>query len=181
MLEVTEHEVNSDYVTFRQAVAALGPGVQIAVDDAGAGFASLRHIVELRPQFVMAGSRITGRRSSASRRSWGDVEIKLVRRSIGDYLAVQPPSTSSVVPVMSEAAGEARKTTAPATSIGSPIRWTPAIRSMTSARNTGSAKAASVPGVRTKVGATALTLIPYVPHSTARHLVRCDTAALDAQ
>jgi EAL domain-containing protein (putative c-di-GMP-specific phosphodiesterase class I) len=52
VLEVTEHEVISDYVAFRQAVAALGPGVQIAVDDAGAGFASLRHIVELRPQFV---------------------------------------------------------------------------------------------------------------------------------
>ncbi|MGC8635213.1 MAG: EAL domain-containing protein [Candidatus Limnocylindrales bacterium] len=52
VLEVTEHEVISDYVAFRDAVAALGPGVQIAVDDAGAGFASLRHIVELRPQIV---------------------------------------------------------------------------------------------------------------------------------
>ncbi len=52
VLEVTEHEVITDYEAFRDAVAALGPEVRIAVDDAGAGFASLRHIVELRPHIV---------------------------------------------------------------------------------------------------------------------------------
>ena len=31
---------------------ALGPGVRFAIDDAGAGFASFRHIVELKPQLV---------------------------------------------------------------------------------------------------------------------------------
>src|SRR5271165_7551365 len=53
--------------------------------------------------------------------------------------AVQPPSITSVWPVMREAAGEARKTTAPATSIGSPMRCKAAMRSITSWRNTGSA------------------------------------------
>jgi PAS domain S-box-containing protein len=52
VLEVTEHAAIDDYVAFRAAVAALGPKVRIAVDDAGAGFASLRHILELRPAFV---------------------------------------------------------------------------------------------------------------------------------
>jgi len=52
VLEVTEHEVITDYAAFRRAVAALGPGLQVAVDDAGAGFASLRHIVELQPHMV---------------------------------------------------------------------------------------------------------------------------------
>lgn len=52
VLEVTEHAVISDYTVFREAVIALGPTLQIAVDDAGAGFASLRHIVELRPHIV---------------------------------------------------------------------------------------------------------------------------------
>src|SRR5579863_5554274 len=42
-----------------------------------------------------------------------------------------------VWPVIREAAGEARKTTAPATSRGSPIRWRAAIRSITSARKAG--------------------------------------------
>ena len=52
VLEVTEHAVISDYTAFREAVGALGSDVQLAVDDAGAGFASLRHIVELRPHIV---------------------------------------------------------------------------------------------------------------------------------
>ena len=52
MLEVTEYDPIPDYAAFREAVARLGTTVQVAVDDAGAGFASLRHIVELRPQVV---------------------------------------------------------------------------------------------------------------------------------
>jgi PAS domain S-box-containing protein len=52
VLEVTEHVAIEDYDPFRAAVAELGPGVRLAVDDAGAGFASLRHILELRPAFV---------------------------------------------------------------------------------------------------------------------------------
>src|ERR1700733_11343828 len=95
--------------------------------------------------------------------------------------AVQPPSITNVCPVMSEAAGEARKTTAPATSIGSPMRCKAAMRSITSWRKAGSARAPSVPGVWMKVGATAFTLMLYLPHSTARHLVRWTMPALVMQ
>jgi EAL domain-containing protein (putative c-di-GMP-specific phosphodiesterase class I) len=52
VLEVTEHAVVDDYAALRGAVADIGGGVRIAVDDAGAGFASLRHVIELRPDFV---------------------------------------------------------------------------------------------------------------------------------
>jgi PAS domain S-box-containing protein len=52
VLEITEHAEIKDYAKFRMALERLGPGVRIAVDDAGAGFASLRHIVELSPDFV---------------------------------------------------------------------------------------------------------------------------------
>ena len=52
VLEVTEHAPIADYPAFRAAMAALGPNVEFAVDDTGTGFASLRHIVELRPAFV---------------------------------------------------------------------------------------------------------------------------------
>jgi PAS domain S-box-containing protein len=52
VLEVTEHTPISDYGAFRSSLARLGPNVQLAVDDAGAGFASLRHILELGPAFV---------------------------------------------------------------------------------------------------------------------------------
>ena len=51
-IEITEHVAISDYGAVREAVARLGPTVQLAVDDAGAGHASLRHILELRPASV---------------------------------------------------------------------------------------------------------------------------------
>ena len=52
VLEITEHQAITDYVTFRNAVEPLRGRIRLAVDDAGAGFASLRHIVELAPAIV---------------------------------------------------------------------------------------------------------------------------------
>jgi PAS domain S-box-containing protein len=52
VLEITEHVAIADYVAFRRAMERLGPEVRIAIDDAGAGYASLNHILELRPDFV---------------------------------------------------------------------------------------------------------------------------------
>ena len=52
VLEVTEHERVADYSKLRAAVRDLGTEARIAVDDAGAGFASLRHILELQPEVV---------------------------------------------------------------------------------------------------------------------------------
>lgn len=51
VIEVTEHARIDSYEAIREAIASM-PGVTLAVDDAGAGFASLRHILELRPQSV---------------------------------------------------------------------------------------------------------------------------------
>ncbi|MTD46342.1 EAL domain-containing protein [Conexibacter sp. W3-3-2] len=51
VLEITEHERITDYTAVRTQLDAL-PGVRVAVDDAGGGFASLRHVIELRPDFV---------------------------------------------------------------------------------------------------------------------------------
>ena len=52
VLELTEHTEVTDYPALRAALERLGPNVRLAVDDAGAGFASLRHILELRPDYV---------------------------------------------------------------------------------------------------------------------------------
>jgi EAL domain-containing protein (putative c-di-GMP-specific phosphodiesterase class I) len=52
VLEITEHVAIEDYSRFRAAVETLGPSVGFAVDDAGAGYASFRHILELRPDYV---------------------------------------------------------------------------------------------------------------------------------
>ncbi|HEX2469154.1 MAG TPA: EAL domain-containing protein [Candidatus Limnocylindrales bacterium] len=52
IVELTEHERIDDYAGVRAAIARLGPNVQLAVDDAGSGYASLRHILALQPAFV---------------------------------------------------------------------------------------------------------------------------------
>jgi EAL domain-containing protein (putative c-di-GMP-specific phosphodiesterase class I) len=52
VIEVTEHAEIDDYAAVRRAVAGFGPTVSLAVDDAGSGFASLRHVVELAPRFL---------------------------------------------------------------------------------------------------------------------------------
>ena len=51
VIEVTEHTAIEDYPALRAALHACGP-VKVSVDDAGAGFASLRHILELEPDVV---------------------------------------------------------------------------------------------------------------------------------
>jgi EAL domain-containing protein (putative c-di-GMP-specific phosphodiesterase class I) len=52
VLEITEHVDVQDYAALRRAIITLGRDVRFAVDDAGAGFASLRHILELAPSHV---------------------------------------------------------------------------------------------------------------------------------
>lgn len=52
IVELTEHERIDDYAAVRAALESLGPGVKLAIDDAGSGFASLRHIFALRPHYV---------------------------------------------------------------------------------------------------------------------------------
>lgn len=52
VLEITEHVEISDYGPLAEALALVRGRVRLAVDDAGAGYAGLRHILELAPQFV---------------------------------------------------------------------------------------------------------------------------------
>ena len=51
ILELTEHAPINDYAALREAIGKLGD-VGIAIDDAGAGYTSLRHILELQPTFA---------------------------------------------------------------------------------------------------------------------------------
>jgi EAL domain-containing protein (putative c-di-GMP-specific phosphodiesterase class I) len=53
VLEVTEHTAVDDYARLNKCLSALQEtGVRIAVDDTGAGFASLRHVLRLAPDII---------------------------------------------------------------------------------------------------------------------------------
>jgi EAL domain-containing protein (putative c-di-GMP-specific phosphodiesterase class I)/CheY-like chemotaxis protein len=60
MIEVTEHVAINDY---QDVVAAMSPvrdsGVTLAVDDAGSGFASFRHVLELEPDYIKLDVSLT--------------------------------------------------------------------------------------------------------------------------
>jgi magnesium transporter len=83
----------------------------------------LRH--ELRAH---AGAEVAARLPARDRRDGRDRRLALLPVPQGGlavaarYCAVQPPSTTRLVPVTSEAPGEARNTTAAATSSGRPMR-----------------------------------------------------------
>jgi PAS domain S-box-containing protein len=51
VIEVTEHAQIKNYAAIRRALKKIG-GCRLAVDDAGAGYTSLSHILELQPDFV---------------------------------------------------------------------------------------------------------------------------------
>ena len=53
VLEVTEHETVANYDALLRALAPLRRrGMRLAVDDAGAGYSSLRHILDLQPDLI---------------------------------------------------------------------------------------------------------------------------------
>ena len=53
VVEVSEHEEIDDYDALVRALAPWrARGLRVAVDDAGAGFASLRHVVRLTPELI---------------------------------------------------------------------------------------------------------------------------------
>lgn len=53
VLEITEHAIIKDYSALRDKLAPLRErGARVAIDDAGAGYASLRHILQLMPDII---------------------------------------------------------------------------------------------------------------------------------
>ena len=71
ILELTEQAVVDDYPQLADALVELrGVGVRLAVDDAGAGWSSLMHILKLAPDFIKLDRRPNG------------IDIDPVRRSL---------------------------------------------------------------------------------------------------
>lgn len=60
VVEVTEHSAIADYDAVRPMLQTLrDQGVRIAVDDAGAGFSSLRHVLQLEPDYIKLDVSLT--------------------------------------------------------------------------------------------------------------------------
>ena len=89
ILEVTEHAQVEDYRRFRVAIARVRElGARLAVDDAGAGFSSLRHILELDAELIkLDGSLTRSLEDDPRRRSLAAALIEFGRESGASVLA----------------------------------------------------------------------------------------------
>jgi EAL domain-containing protein (putative c-di-GMP-specific phosphodiesterase class I)/CheY-like chemotaxis protein len=100
VLEVTEHAQIADYEEFRESFAMLRPKMELAVDDAGAGFASLRHILELQPAFVkLDRSLIAGLEADEARQAM-IVGLRHFARSVGCRLIAEGVETEAELEVL---------------------------------------------------------------------------------
>jgi EAL domain-containing protein (putative c-di-GMP-specific phosphodiesterase class I) len=71
VVEITEHAAVENYAALRDSLAtARERGLRLAIDDAGAGYASLQHVVELAPDLIKADrSLVDGVADDPARRS----------------------------------------------------------------------------------------------------------------
>ena len=89
-VEVTEHAVIEDYHLMKERLVEIRAlGVEIAVDDAGAGIASLQHIVQLAPENIKLDISLTQHAgSSPFRRAMAGALIEFAHHS-GARLVVE--------------------------------------------------------------------------------------------
>ncbi len=59
VLEVTEHHQVDDFDALKASLERLSPYARIAIDDVGAGYSGLRHLVDLRPDLLKLDMSLT--------------------------------------------------------------------------------------------------------------------------
>jgi EAL domain-containing protein (putative c-di-GMP-specific phosphodiesterase class I)/DNA-binding NarL/FixJ family response regulator len=86
VIEITEHEAVEDYERLRTALQRLrGGGTRVAIDDAGAGFASLRHILLIAPEIIKIDVSLTRSIDSDPRRR----ALAAALISFGEEMAIE--------------------------------------------------------------------------------------------
>lgn len=101
VVELTEHHEVTDYERLNGALGPLrAAGVRLAVDDTGAGFASLRHILRLGPEVIKLDRTLTqGIDADVVRRSLGLALVGFAREA-GALLAAEGVETPGELAVL---------------------------------------------------------------------------------
>jgi len=83
VLEVTEHSHVDDYALLHERLQPLrADGVRVAVDDAGAGYASMRHVLAMHPDIIKLDMSLTrGIDSDSPRRALAAALIEFARQT----------------------------------------------------------------------------------------------------
>ncbi|HEX4018209.1 MAG TPA: EAL domain-containing protein [Frankiaceae bacterium] len=90
VLEITEHAAIASYPDLRKALrGSRDQGLKLAIDDAGAGYASLKHVVELEPDIIKIDrSIVEGVANDRARRSAVSAFV-LLALDIGAYVIAE--------------------------------------------------------------------------------------------
>ncbi|NDW07965.1 EAL domain-containing protein [Jiella sp. 40Bstr34] len=87
VVEVTEHALVDDYTKLRRAIDELrAKGIRLAIDDAGAGYSSLQHILHLNPDIIKLDMALTR-----------SVDIDPARRALASALIFFGHETGCVI------------------------------------------------------------------------------------
>lgn len=82
VVELTEHSQVGDYGRLAEALARLRGLARVAIDDVGAGYAGLRHIVDLKPDLLKLDIELTRQiDSDEARRALGHALASFARRT----------------------------------------------------------------------------------------------------
>ena len=96
VLEVTEHEAVANY---QELAARLHPfrlrGLRLAVDDAGAGHSSFRHVLDLRPDMIKLDMSLTRNIDRDSGRQALAGALAMFGRAMGSQIIAEGVETSS--------------------------------------------------------------------------------------
>ncbi len=103
VLELTEHADVEDYPALLSGLLDLRTlGVRIAVDDTGAGFSSLRHILNLRPDIVKLDlDLVQGIHTDPARRALA-AGLLVFAQEIGAYLVAEGIETADELAALRE-------------------------------------------------------------------------------
>ena len=90
VVELTEHAVIEDYAVVADAVEHLHRmGVRIAVDDAGSGFSSLRHVISLAPDIIKLDQALIASIDRDPRRRMLAISLATFASEIGSELIAE--------------------------------------------------------------------------------------------
>lgn len=88
-LEITEHEIVEDYEALAEALVPIRAlGVRVAIDDMGAGYANIRHVLKMKPDAIkIDASLITEIDKDSMKEAWLAGIMEFARLSSSAVLA----------------------------------------------------------------------------------------------
>lgn len=103
VLEVTEHACIDDYAVLAERLQPMRrAGLRLAVDDAGAGFASFRHILQIRPDDIKLDMSLIRRVDrDLGARALAAALIRFAQET-GSHIVAEGVETESVLQVLRE-------------------------------------------------------------------------------